>query len=112
MSTAVSPTAFSGCELVQALPSRANARFRRSQVPTFFTLKCESDAMSPLLGMFGIGQTELIIVAVIILILFGHRLPSLMFSLGKGVNTFKEGLNAKGEPDDGTTATVTDKNKE
>jgi sec-independent protein translocase protein TatA len=68
--------------------------------------------MSPLLGMFGIGQTELIIVAVIILILFGHRLPSLMFSLGKGVNTFKEGLNAKGEPDDNTTATVTDKNKE
>ena len=67
--------------------------------------------MSPLLGMFGIGQTELIIVAVIILILFGHRLPSLMFSLGKGVNTFKEGLNAK-EPDDNTTATVTDKSKE
>ena len=66
--------------------------------------------MSPLLGMFGIGQTELIIVAVIILILFGHRLPSLMFSLGKGVNTFKEGLNSKGEDD--TTASVTDKNKE
>ena len=68
--------------------------------------------MSPLLGFMGIGQTELIIVAVIILILFGHRLPSLMFSLGTGVNTFKEGLNAKGEPDDGTTATVTDKSKE
>ena len=67
--------------------------------------------MSPLLGMFGIGQTELIIVAVIILILFGHRLPGLMFSLGKGVNTFKEGLNAK-EPDDNTTATVTGKSKE
>jgi len=65
--------------------------------------------MSPLLGIFGIGQTELIIVAVVILILFGHRLPSLMFSLGKGVNTFKEGLNAK-EPDD--SATVTDKSKE
>ena len=68
--------------------------------------------MTPLFGIMGIGQTELIIVAVIILILFGHRLPSLMFSLGKGVNTFKEGLNAKGEPDDGTTATVTDKSKE
>ena len=58
--------------------------------------------MSPLFGIFGIGQTELIIVAVIVLILFGHRLPSLMFSLGKGVNTFKEGLNAK--DDDDTTA--------
>ena len=67
--------------------------------------------MTPLFGMFGIGQTELIIIAVIILILFGHRLPGLMFSLGKGVNTFKEGLNAKPE-DDNTAATVTDKGKE
>lgn len=43
--------------------------------------------------MFGIGQTELIIVLVVLVILFGHRLPSVMFSLGKGVNDFKRGLN-------------------
>lgn len=85
--------------MVQALPSRADARFRRSLVLSYL-FSCESEAMSPLFGIFGIGQTELIIVAVIILILFGHRLPSLMFSLGKGVNTFKEGLNAKEDPDE------------
>ncbi len=50
--------------------------------------------MAPsLLAVFGIGQTELIILCVIILILFGHRLPSVMFSLGKGIKDFKHGLN-------------------
>jgi sec-independent protein translocase protein TatA len=43
--------------------------------------------------MFGIGTTELIVVAVIALLLFGNRLPSVMRSLGQGVNEFKRGLN-------------------
>ena len=51
--------------------------------------------------MFGIGNTELIIILVVMLILFGHRLPSVMFSLGKGMNDFKKGLNA---PDEEPTA--------
>ena len=42
--------------------------------------------------MFGIGQTELIIILVVIFILFGHRLPSIMRSLGRGVVEFKEGM--------------------
>ena len=50
--------------------------------------------MAPaLLGMFGIGQWEVIVVAIVILILFGHRLPTVMFSLGKGIKDFKHGLN-------------------
>lgn len=54
--------------------------------------------MAPsLLGVFGIGQTELIIICVVILILFGHRLPSVMFSLGKGIKDFKHGLNTQDE---------------
>ena len=47
--------------------------------------------------MFGIGQTELIIILVVIFILFGHRLPSVMRSLGRGVVEFKEGLHGKPE---------------
>lgn len=43
--------------------------------------------------MFGIGTTELIIVGLIALLLFGNRLPSVMRSLGQGVNEFKRGLN-------------------
>jgi sec-independent protein translocase protein TatA len=43
--------------------------------------------------LFGpIGTTELIIIAVIILLLFGSRLPNVMRNLGKGVTSFKAGL--------------------
>jgi sec-independent protein translocase protein TatA len=49
--------------------------------------------MSPLLAMFGIGTTEMIVVMVVILVLFGHRLPSVMRSMGRGIKEFKEGIN-------------------
>ena len=42
--------------------------------------------------MFGIGQWEVIIILVVIFILFGHRLPSVMRSLGRGVVEFKQGM--------------------
>jgi sec-independent protein translocase protein TatA len=42
--------------------------------------------------MFGIGHWELIVILVVIFILFGHRLPSVMRSLGRGVVEFKEGM--------------------
>ncbi len=38
--------------------------------------------------------TEVIIIAVVILILFGgKKIPELMKGLGKGVKSFKEGMN-------------------
>lgn len=43
--------------------------------------------------MFGLGTTELIIVAVVVLLLFGSRLPSVMRSLGRGVVEFKKGVS-------------------
>jgi sec-independent protein translocase protein TatA len=39
-----------------------------------------------------IGTTELIIIAIIVLILFGTRLPTVMRSLGQGVVEFKKGV--------------------
>lgn len=42
--------------------------------------------------MFGIGHWELLIIALIILVLFGHRLPQVMRSLGRGVIEFKKGV--------------------
>jgi sec-independent protein translocase protein TatA len=43
--------------------------------------------------MFGFfGTQELIIIAIIVLILFGSRLPSVMRSLGQGVVEFKKGV--------------------
>lgn len=47
--------------------------------------------------MFGIGQTELLILAGILTVVFGaSRLPSLMRNMGRSVNEFKQGL--KDEP--------------
>jgi len=43
--------------------------------------------------MFGIGQTELIIVMVIAILLFGSsKLPTLMRNLGRSAKEFKQGM--------------------
>ena len=43
--------------------------------------------------MFGLGTTEMLIVALVVLLLFGNRLPSVMRSLGRGVVEFKKGVS-------------------
>ncbi len=43
--------------------------------------------------MFGLNTTELIIILVVLLLLFGARLPNVMRSLGKSVTEFKKGMN-------------------
>jgi sec-independent protein translocase protein TatA len=45
------------------------------------------------LEMFGIGTTELMIIGIICLLLFGNRLPSMMRGLGQGLSEFKRGLH-------------------
>lgn len=62
----------------------------------------------PPLAMFGIGQWELLVICIVILILFGHRLPSVMFSLGKGIKDFKKGINAQ-DDEEAAPAVATDK---
>jgi sec-independent protein translocase protein TatA len=43
--------------------------------------------------MFGIGTTELIIIGLVIVLLFGaQRLPSLMRNLGRSAVEFKKGM--------------------
>lgn len=50
--------------------------------------------------MFGMRTTEIIIIAVVILLLFGgKKIPELMRGLGKGVRSYKEGVNGINEPD-------------
>jgi len=50
--------------------------------------------MASLLGFFGMpGHVEMLIVLVVILLLFGNRLPSVMRSLGRGVVEFKKGVH-------------------
>lgn len=58
--------------------------------------------------MFGFGLTEIAIVAVVILLLFGNRLPSAMRSLGRSVVEFKKGVRGDTEDSD----QVEDKSKQ
>ncbi len=48
--------------------------------------------MNPLLAFMGLGTVELMIVAGVILLLFGSRLPKVMRSLGEGIVEFKRGV--------------------
>ena len=44
--------------------------------------------------MFGLGTTELLIVAFVVVLLFGGRkLPQLGRSMGSAITNFKKGLN-------------------
>ncbi len=44
--------------------------------------------------LFGLGMPEVIIIVFLFLLLFGaKRIPDLMKSMGKGVRSFKEGIN-------------------
>lgn len=43
--------------------------------------------------MFGLGMQEIIVIALIVLLLFGgKKIPELMNGLGKGVKSFKNGM--------------------
>jgi sec-independent protein translocase protein TatA len=48
--------------------------------------------MSPLFAWLTPSLPELVILAIVVLLLFGNRLPSVMRSLGQGVVEFKKGL--------------------
>ena len=44
--------------------------------------------------MFGIGMPEVLLIALIVLLLFGgKKIPELMKGLGIGVKSFKDGVN-------------------
>ena len=50
--------------------------------------------MNTYLFLGNIGMTEIIIIALIVLLLFGgKKIPELMKGLGKGVKSFKDGIN-------------------
>ncbi len=44
--------------------------------------------------MFGLGGTEILVIALVVLLLFGgKKIPELMKGLGSGVKSFKDGMN-------------------
>ena len=43
---------------------------------------------------FNLGPTERLVIALVVLLLFGgKKIPELMKGMGKGVKSFKEGMN-------------------
>lgn len=45
-----------------------------------------------------IGTPEIIVIVLVVLLLFGgKKIPELMRGLGKGVKSFKDGMNGKDE---------------
>ena len=50
--------------------------------------------LNGILAVFNLGTGEIILIVAIILLLFGGRkIPELMRGLGKGVKSFKQGMN-------------------
>lgn len=50
--------------------------------------------MNTLLFLNNLGMGEIVIIALIVLLLFGgKKIPELMRGIGKGVRSFKEGIN-------------------
>ena len=51
-----------------------------------------------ILLVFGLGTTELLLIALVVLLLFGgKKIPELMKGLGKGVKSFKDGMDGMEE---------------
>jgi sec-independent protein translocase protein TatA len=56
-----------------------------------------SSGMNTLAFLPNIGWTEMIVVGVVMLLLFGRRLPEVGRSLGQGIVQFKKGLKDIGD---------------
>ena len=50
--------------------------------------------MNGILLLLGLGMQEILLIALVVLLLFGgKKIPELMKGLGKGVKSFKDGMN-------------------
>ncbi len=64
----------------------------------------------PIFPLGIVGPWEIVIIALIVLLLFGgKKIPELMKGLGKGVKSFKDGLNEVGKDIKDVDATLNDK---
>lgn len=57
--------------------------------------------MNTLLFLGSLGFQEILVIALVVLLLFGgKKIPELMRGLGKGVKSFKDGMNGLEDPEE------------
>ncbi len=60
-----------------------------------------------------LGGWEILLIALVVLLLFGgKKIPELMKGIGKGIKSFKDGMNGITEEDEKKDKTTSDKDKE
>lgn len=65
--------------------------------------------MNTLLFLGNIGGSEVLIIAIVVLLLFGgKKIPELMKGLGKGVKSFKDGIKGLEDDIEGTNTAKRD----
>ena len=65
--------------------------------------------MMATLLLLGLGMHEVLFIALIVLLFFGgKKIPELMKGLGKGVRSFKDGMNGLGDEEDDKQETKKD----
>ena len=59
----------------------------------FASIRKRKSMTLSILLIFGLGTTELLLIGLVVLLLFGgKKIPELMKGLGKGVKSFKDGM--------------------
>jgi sec-independent protein translocase protein TatA len=53
--------------------------------------------------LFAFGPMELVVIGVVVLLLFGSRVPSTMRSLGLGLKEFRDGMRGDDDAEKGVT---------
>lgn len=66
--------------------------------------------MAKLLFLGSLGFQEILVIALVVLLLFGgKKIPELMRGLGKGVKSFKDGMNGVDTPEESEEKKESDK---
>ena len=81
--------------------NRLNQRIVRRSVKDFAIFAKLLTKTLNIMQLLTIGWPEILLIALIVLLLFGaKKIPELMKGLGKGVKSFKDGMNGAEEPED------------